>query len=172
MMARASLQWSSDSLVCARARAITPALPRRFSRRCRSGSDSGAQALDAIAERGVLDLGDEDRGRVEGVRIPEVCAQHVGPDGELAHAGPCCERREIFDPLACAAMSRLNRGRSELSEGVRFYPYVGVGEACCPPPGLLEQAQAGGDPPVLAGDPAKALAGGPPPAGVAELGSQ
>jgi hypothetical protein len=95
-----------------------PAL-QRVSRRCGSGGDGGTQPLDATAEGGVLDLGDGDRCRVEGAPIPEVCAQHVGPDGEFTHAGARGERGEIFDPLAGAAMSRLNRGRGELGEGVR-----------------------------------------------------
>jgi hypothetical protein len=40
-------------------------------RRRGSGRDSGAQTLDAIAERGVFDLGNEDRRRVEGAPITE-----------------------------------------------------------------------------------------------------
>jgi hypothetical protein len=93
---------------------------QRFSRRCGSCSDSGVKPLNAAAKGGVFDLGDEDRRRVEGAPIPEVCAQHVGPDGEFTHAGARCERGEIFDPLAGAAMSRLNGGRGEYSEGVRL----------------------------------------------------
>ena len=69
-------------------------------------------------------------------------------------------------------MFRFNRRRGELREGVRLYPHIGVGEASRAPPRLLEQAQAGGHLPLQAGDPAKALAGGPFPAGVAELGRQ
>lgn len=134
-----------------------------------SGSDSGAQALDATVECRVFDLGDEDRGRVEGAPIAEVCAQQVRPDRELAHAGPRCQRGEIFYPLARAAIIRFNRRRSELREGVRLYPHVGVGEASRAPPCLLEQAQAGGDLPLLAGDPAKALARGPLPTSVSPL---
>jgi hypothetical protein len=121
---------------------------------------------------GFWDLGDEDRGRVEGASIAEVCAQQVGPDREFAHAGPRRQRGEIVDPLARAVMFGFHRGRSKLGEGVRLDPHVGVGEASRTQPRLLEHAQAGGDPPVPAGDPAEALAGGPLPAGVAELGRQ
>src|SRR5215211_9470627 len=51
------------------------ALQRGVWRRSGSGGDGGAQVLDAIAEGGVLDLGDEDRRGVEGAWIAEVCVQ-------------------------------------------------------------------------------------------------
>lgn len=53
---------------------------RTVPRRRGSGSDSGAQVLDAAAERRVFDLGDEDRGGVQSVLIAEVRAQEVCPD--------------------------------------------------------------------------------------------
>jgi hypothetical protein len=51
------------------------ALQRGVWRRSGSGGDGGAQVLGAIAEGGVLDLGDEDRRGVEGAWIAEVCVQ-------------------------------------------------------------------------------------------------
>ena len=55
-----------------RSLAVSVSAPVTTWRRRGSGSDSGAQTLDAIAERRVLDLGDEDRRRVEGAPITEV----------------------------------------------------------------------------------------------------
>ena len=45
------------------------------SRICGSGRNGGAQPLDALAERGVLDLSDEGRRRVERALIAERGAQ-------------------------------------------------------------------------------------------------
>src|SRR5215203_1162200 len=51
--------------------AVRASAPVSTWRRGGSGSDSGAQALDATAERGVLDRGDEDR-RVEDALLEQV----------------------------------------------------------------------------------------------------
>jgi hypothetical protein len=61
--------------------------PRAFSGGRRSGGDSGAQALDATAEHRVLDLGDQDRGRVEGTPVAEIWAQQVRLDRECLPLG-------------------------------------------------------------------------------------
>jgi hypothetical protein len=61
--------------------------PRAFSGSRGSDGDRGAQALDATAERWVLDLGDEDRGRVEGTPVAEIWAQQVRLDRECLRLG-------------------------------------------------------------------------------------
>jgi hypothetical protein len=50
-----------------------------------------------------------DLGGFERAAVAEIRAQQVRPNGELAYARPRRQRAEILDPLACAAMSCLDR---------------------------------------------------------------